>query len=113
MNHERLKNHENGREDWLTGTVRPTSVRGFHEWAGEWYVGLDKGFLPQRSQKTQRDEDVSYPVDGKMKRGREQDGLATMGGTLWVGMSVPAHPPPCGELLLVRGYRGWLKPPTP
>jgi len=47
-------------------------VRGFHEWAGEWYVGLDKGFLPQRSQKTQRDEDVSYPVDGKMKRGREQ-----------------------------------------
>ena len=87
-------------------------MRGFHEWAGEWDVGLDKGFLPQRSQKTQRDEDVSYPVDGKMKRGREQDGLATMGGTLWVGMSVPAHPQ-ANDRLGGQGNRGWLKPPTP
>ena len=66
MNHERLKNHEIGRGERLTGTVRPTSVRGFNEWD----VGLDKGFLPQRSQKSQRDEDRSYPVDGKMKSGR-------------------------------------------
>jgi len=29
-----------------------------------------------------------------------------------VGMSVPAHPQAI-ELLVVRGYRGWLKPSSP
>ena len=33
-------------------------------------------------------------------------------GTLWVGMSVPAHSQAI-ELLGGQGKRGWLKPPPP
>ena len=47
------------------------------------------------------------------QKGEGRDAPATMGCLLLVGMSVPAHPQPYGELLLVRGNRGWLRPPTP
>ena len=83
MNHEFHGKHERGRSSGSVGTPRPTLVRGF-------------------------------PTCGKQKKkGASRMLPLLLDGTLRVGMSVPAHPPPCGELLLVRGYRGWLKPPPP
>ena len=94
---------ERQREERLTGTVRPTSVRVSDVLGIGGSVGTPRPTLDTGDFRRGGVVSVTETLIGVGKPGCVSD-------LFWVGMSVPAHPQAIEQLV---GYRGWLKPPPP
>ena len=94
---------ERQREERLTGTVRPTSVRVSEVMGIGGLEGIPRptGF-------------GGFQISGFGRSEWARAGMLPLlwEGTLWVGMSVHDHPRPI-ERLVGYGNRGWLNPPPP